>query len=164
MNSIKRLLLASTVMGMALPTGASALSVYAVSGVYDSGGPPGEGVATTFHCTNGSGGPIDFRLLLLNRDGTVVGNTPINGLPHATTAALSTHDTVFYQEDGLTSPGIAIAGGFALIDATSTALFCTVSLIDASVRNLIPNPVPFFGAPLHLVKFSPLPPAPPSPD
>src|SRR5215216_371710 len=86
------------------------VQIYRFSGVKDSGGGAGTGVATSFHCTNFSGVTETLRVVGRNFGSTLVADLTIN-VGHNQTRTMSTHDTAFYSEDLFLNTGIVNQGG-----------------------------------------------------
>ena len=137
----------------ALPT------IYIVSGVYDDGRAAREGFATVFACSNASGSPVDLRIAVLDKDGNSRGEASVGSLAHGRTATITTHATFGYGGDGLTSPGWPIYGGGAVIEASSSAVFCSAIVVDASDDPAFVKPSLAWS--LHLVRIDPKSSAPP---
>ena len=126
--------------------------IYRFPGVRDTGGAPGSGVATSFHCTNFSGGTETVRFVLRDTSSAIVSNNTYT-LNHLRTVTISTRVNAAYLHD-LTIPVLAPTGIFAqgtvAIAATSTSIICTAMTIDASTT----APV---GVALRGIRFNPVP-------
>ena len=123
-------------------------TIYVGSGVYDDGSTGGSGEATSIHCSNVSGVPVQVRVLVLSNAGAVEGSHTV-ALAHGVTETFSTHETViFFEADVATG---LVNQGVVNVEATNSAVFCTAAVIDAAG-----NP-PLFSMPLHLVRVNPHP-------
>ena len=128
----------------------SPTTIYVGSGVYDSGGGVNRGIATSIHCSNVSGVPVDVRVLILDSDGAVEGSQT-RTLAHGATVTFSTHQTNIFLEIGPDLVPFYVAQGVVNVEATNSAVFCTAAVIDAE------NYPPVFSMPLHLVRVNPHP-------
>jgi hypothetical protein len=148
--------LAAAVLIAALAQPAAAVTfptlttIYVGSGVYDNGSGPEAGVATSIHCSNVSGVPVQVRVLILNNAGAVAGSLTRN-LAHGTTETFSSHATGIFIEGFDTLMTGAVAQGVVNVEATNSAVFCTAAVIDAGTFP------PAFSMPLHLVRVNPHP-------
>jgi hypothetical protein len=128
-------------------------TIYIISGAKDSGGGANVGHATTVQCSNVSGVAANIRFLLLGPTGSVFAFLTRASVPHGATVTVSTHATLAYttNESQLLGAGGAILDAGALnIESTQSGVFCTASIIDASVAD--PE-----GFSLHLIRINPHP-------
>jgi hypothetical protein len=128
----------------------SLTTIYVGAGVADSGSASDVGTATLFQCSNVSGSSAQVRILILNGQGLVIGQTT-DTIPHGGGRAFATHFTIHYVEDG--SPltqGASYDRGTVNIESTQSAVFCQGFRVDAGA------PLPS-GVPLRLVRVNPHP-------
>ena len=123
--------------------------LYRVSGVRDDGGASGNGQATSFHCTNVSGGNETLVIRVRDFNGDQVADRSIR-IRANRTRTLSTHFTRLFFEDAVLSPGEVINQGSAEILATSIEIFCSAMIVDAATNSVQ-------GIDLHLVRFNAIP-------
>jgi hypothetical protein len=151
MNMKKYLAAVGIVAAFAQPalaiTFPSLTTIYVGTGVRDDGGAADAGTATSFHCTNVSGATASLRFLVLNFNGTAVGNVTVF-VGHGQTTTHSTHLTASYI-DGNLSTGPVIQGGIN-IESDQSGVFCSAVTISASAT--FPD-----GVPLRLVRINPHP-------
>jgi hypothetical protein len=124
----------------------SLTTIYRGSGVSNTSGANNTGVATSFHCSNFNANTQQVRFLLRDNEGVVVSNQTFNLTANQTFTA-STHATAIFFDVELLAEGISIAQGSIVIAATSAAIHCSASIVDAAATS--PN-----GVDLHLVRFN----------
>jgi hypothetical protein len=140
----------------------AAKTLYVIPGIHDDGGRLTEGVSTTILCTNVSGAPVDIRIVILKEDGTPAGRPDIrNAVPHGKTVGVGSRrsvdsrlsaDYAIDSEIGANltptvgSINLLISDGLGLVEATSTAVFCSAfitspnSRIALNVERITPHP------------------------
>ena len=143
-------LVAALAQPAAAVTFPSLTTIYVGSGVLDDGLGTSAGEATSVHCSNVSGVPVQLRVLILNNAGEVAGSLT-RTLAHGATETFSTHLTVIFFDVGNDLATGAVSQGVVNVEATNSAVFCTAAVIDAAG-----NP-PVFSMPLHLVRVNPHP-------
>lgn len=133
------------VVAAVVSTQAEALDViYKVSGVTDSGGAINTGVATAIHCTNFSG--VNAKLDVTFKDDEGVGLGGGGGwLKPSQTLTVATRGTNLFN---VTSPGVAVQQGSAVVQSNSPKVHCSAMIIDAAAT--VPQ-----GISLHMVRFNP---------
>ena len=119
--------------------------LYRISGVRDDNRAAQSGVATSFHCTNKSTVSEQLAIKILNYNGDTVAENTITVLPNHT-VTLSTHAVFAFASDLILNTGM-VDQGFAGIASTTTDVFCSAMMLDASAAT--PN-----GIALHLVRFN----------
>jgi len=124
-------------------------TIYVGSGVRDDSSDAGEGIATSFHCTNVSGQAATLRVLVLFAAGNVAGSATVP-LAHGETKTLSTHSTNVFVDAADLAPGVFLQQGAVNIEATQSAVFCTAMMVNAAL--FLPE-----GIDLHLVRVNPHP-------
>jgi hypothetical protein len=154
MNAI-HWIIAAAALSFVQPAPASAaitdpeVIIYRFPGVRDNGGADNTGVATSFHCTNFSGGTENIRFVTRDLDGTLKSNHLVQFV-HLATITVSTHATNAYNESGGSMSTGTVAQGTTAIAATSINITCTAETIDAS--NAFPMGVARRG-----IRFRPVP-------
>jgi hypothetical protein len=126
--------------------GGTELILYRFPGVFDNGGNDNTGQATSFHCTNFSGGPENIRFVTRAADGTLLSNAAFT-VNHLVTFTASTHLTQFYTDITLATG--AVQQGTVAIAATTTEMICTAVTIDAL------SPLPAVTIPLRGIRYNP---------
>jgi hypothetical protein len=124
----------------------SLTTIYVAAGVKDDGGAANIGLATTFMCTNVSGGPASIRYLVLNGGGAIAGQLSFQ-VQHGATNTVSTHSTNTFSENNLNTG--AVEQGAVNIEATESGVFCTAFIVDAADPGELGQ--------LHLVRVNPHP-------
>ena len=126
----------------------SLTTIYIGTAVRDDGSTGFAGVSTTFHCSNVSGLSAQIRFLVLNGNGSVVGNHTAT-VAHGVTYAVSTHEAGAYAEDHLLNTGL-VDEGLVNIESTQSGVFCR----GATTKSAIGEPD---GVVLFLVRVNPHP-------
>ena len=127
----------------------SLTTIYVGTGVRDSGDANNAGQATAFQCSNVSGESAQVRILVLQHNGAVAGQSTVT-LSHGANLGISTHLAFYWFEDATLSTGTEILRGTVNIESTQSGVFCQAYLVDASA--IVPN-----GVALHLVRVNPHP-------
>jgi len=143
---------AALATGMVSPASAATTDpeviIYRFPGVLDNGGLTNTGSATTFHCTNFSGGTETLRFVTRDSSAVLITNVTFN-IGHLATLTVPTHSTLAYNDTILTL-GTGAVQGTTAIAATSINIICTAMTIDASTTAPI-------GVALRGIRFNPVP-------
>jgi hypothetical protein len=118
--------------------------IYRASGVIDDNA----GFSTAVFCTNFSGVTETLTVVVRGATSTIAANVNVN-VPTFNTVILATRDTQLLTETTNMATGVINAGTVG-IAATSVNFVCTVSLLQFQTSNPIM-------APLHMLRFSPIP-------
>jgi len=132
-----------------LPAQAAQEPIYRASGVRDSGGAAGVGVATAIHCTNFDTTAATVRVRIRNFNGQVVGDSSVN-IASRNTNTFVTHDTLLFFDNTNLSAGTVIDQGSLIVTSNSLEVICSAMIVDAA--SSAPQ-----GIALHLVRSNPLP-------
>jgi hypothetical protein len=145
-------MIAALGLAFVLPASANAAQsdpeviIYRFPGLHDAG-TGGQGVATSFLCTNFSGVTESIRFVTRNSDGTLLTNHSFS-IGHLATLAVSSHATVAFGGSVL-GTGF-VAQGTTAIAATSINIICTAMILDAGA--FLPT-----GVALRGIRFNPVP-------
>ena len=124
--------------------------IYRGAGINDTGGAAFSGNATAFLCTNFSGATENIRVVVRNRDTSLVANQAIS-IGHLQTVAVLTKETALFLSAFRTILNTGtVPHGTVAIAATSINVTCTAMLVDAHAST--PN-----GIKLHMTRFNPIP-------
>jgi hypothetical protein len=122
--------------------------LYVWSGAKDDGGATNVGVASSIHCSSFSNVSETLQWLVKDNFGGVKANVTLN-VTIGQTLTASTHGTTAYSESLFLNTGTLAQGSMAVL-ATSTSIFCTAQVLDASLS--VPT-----GMSLHGIRFNPIP-------
>ena len=150
MNSL-RSIVAVAALATYLPAQAATTDpeviIYRVSGVVDTGGGGGTGIATAFACSNFSGVPETVRFVVRGPTAALLANAPFT-VAHLNTITVTTRAVAMYVEEILNTSLVNL--GTAAIAATSVNVTCTAMQVNAEIV----SPV---GIALHMTRFNPVP-------
>ena len=124
----------------------SLTTIYVGAGVTDSGDAANVGLASTFICSNVSGGPATIRYLVLGGGGAIEGQLSFL-VQHGATNTVSTHNTTTFSENNLATG--SVEQGAVNIESTESGVFCSAFIVDAADNGEL--------GPLHLVRVNPHP-------
>src|SRR5262249_42975693 len=127
-------IVAAALFGFALPTNAATtdplMVLYAWAGAVDSGAAgTNTGVASSVHCTSFSNVNETVRVLVKDQNSINLGDQSLT-LSTGKTITFSTRSTAAFGET-LLNAGPLLQGSLAVL-ATSTNIFCTAQVLDAS--------------------------------
>ena len=110
------------------------IALYRITGITDNGGAANTGVATSFHCFNGTATAQGLRFAIRGATGAVVKLTPTLTVNASATFTASTHPTVVFQDAGAASNLATgfIGQGTAIISGTDKNIWCTAMIMDAA--------------------------------
>ena len=122
-------------------------TIYAASGVLDSGDPANQGIATVVVCTNTTAQNADIRVAFYDGGGTRVGMATHTVLP-VRGFTVATHGVQYLAEAALGTGGIS--QGLLYVQATQAAVFCSAMIANAAGTTAS-------GIELHLVRYNAFP-------
>ena len=146
--------LAAAALAVALAQPAAAVTfptlttIYVGAGVEDDGSAADTGEATVIVCANVSGVTASLRIVVLNKEGTLL-KSATTSILHGGSQTIATHGVVATVEDVtlLTPP---TSGGVLNVESTQSGVFCNAKIVEADQLH-------FSGVIMPLVRVNPHP-------